>query len=45
MIRMATVLDLVIHGRFDREVIASFFGKNVMYVIGIVANQGINIKI
>jgi len=40
MIGMVTLLTLVIYGRFDPETITSFSGKNVMYVNGIITNQG-----
>jgi len=41
MISMVTLLTLVIYGRFNRDLIMQTVGEKIMYVIGIMSNQGI----
>ncbi len=41
MIAMVTLLTLVIYGRFNRDLIIQIVGEKIMYVIGIMSNQGI----
>jgi len=40
MIGMTTILALVIYGRFNRKLVTETVGQKIVYVIGIVANQG-----
>lgn len=40
MIGMITILALIIYQRFDREVIMGTTGEKIMYVVGIMTNQG-----
>ena len=40
MIGMTTLWALVIYGRFNREFVTETVGEKIVYVIGIVANQG-----
>ena len=40
MIGMTTLLALVIYGRCNRELVTETAGKKIVYIIGIVVNQG-----
>ncbi len=40
MIGMTTFLALVIYGRCNRELVTETAGQKIVYIIGIVVNQG-----
>ena len=40
MIGMMTLIALVIYGSYNREIIMETIGHKIMYVIGIMVNQG-----
>jgi len=45
MIGMTSILTLIIYGRYSRQVVFETVGEKMMYVMGIMTNQGKNLKV